>query len=141
MNAQLKAIFEECAKLTDWCLEHKGHCFKGWPRETVLFYLAFHAGCGTLFVVRVKDEVKALMIAEVVAMARVNDPFRWLKRTEGDSALVQELIGDRNAMPTLFAMLKAKFPSVKRFFGHRYRGADCQLREFSVPFVERFAHA
>lgn len=141
MSPEVRYIFDECAKLTEWALEHKGVCFKDWPRENVLFYLAFHAVCGSLFVVRFNDKVKGLMVAEAMPAADIGRPFSWRSRVSGESVLVQELIGDKPSMNSLFEALKAKYPAMKRIFGQRYRAGRLVLKEFSVPFVERFAHA
>src|SRR5665213_2605709 len=129
-----------CHEIVEFCKKHRGKCFAGWSDEILLRYVAFHAFCGTLFLVRVNDKITAIAVAQPMSEAQLSEPFAWQK-TDGDCILFHELIGSRREFKTLFCAALNRFPQVKRYFGQRFKGGESPvLLEFKPPFLERFAH-
>lgn len=136
MNPKQQRFFDRCHELTEWLLAQPGKCFKAWPRETVFFYVAFHALCGTLFVIRKASTIKAVMIAEPRPLDRIEKPFCWQKPTSGNCALVWEMVGGRKFVAELWQKFNQQFPGAERFFAYRNK----KLVEFPRTAVERLAY-
>lgn len=133
-----KPFLERVAEVTDFCVQHAGKCFGGWPKETVFLYVGFHALAGSIFVVRRNGNIAAVGFAWPVKPERAAEDFSWHPAPPGDALMVREVIGTREACREMFARARAQWPHIKRFFAYRHRDSKPELFEFSLSTMERF---
>lgn len=141
MTKEDKKFFESVHRLVEWAKANRGKCFSDWSDEVLFFYLAFHAVCGSLYIVRHNDKVKALAVVQPMSLGEIGKPFAYIDRKDGEIGMVWELIGDKSLFNHIFSQFKSKFPKVNRWFGYRVKdGHKPRLVEFNNFRVERFCH-
>lgn len=133
-----KPFLERIGEVTNFCVQHAGKCFGGWPRETLFLYVGFHALAGSIFVVRRNGNIAAVGFAWPCQPERASDPFEFKRVPAGDALLVREVIGTREACREMFAKARAQWPHIKRFFAYRHRDNKPELFEFGLSTMERF---
>lgn len=127
-------FWQRVAGWTEFCLVHRGKAFAGWPDGTVFFYVAFHALCGSVFVVKSEAQIKAVGFAWPSRPENVADDFSWQLPPAGDCLVMMETIGTRTFCGEMFRRARARWPQVKRFFAWRHGS----LVEFEPRRLRRF---
>lgn len=134
MSINPQSFFAEIHELTEFVKAHRGRAFKGWPDETIFFYIAYHKLAGTLFVFNDKDCISGLGVAWIAHVENIGQPFVWRLPEKGDCMMICELVGTRTAMKTVYQMARSKWQDVKRHFTYR-RG---ELVELTPRVMGRF---
>ena len=140
MNADHKLFWERIAELAEFGRQHGGRCFAGWPPETLLLYVCFHALAGTLFVVRRDGKPAALGIAWPMQPDAATPDFDWRRATPGPALMVREVIGDRASCRAMFRQARARWPFIQQCYAYRHRRHAAKLTLFHMEHIERFCH-
>ncbi len=128
MNAT-QELADEMAEVAAFCIEHRGDCFKRWPKGTlwpdsaVFRYLAGQYLSGNLYIARRAGAVVGVIVV-------------WV---DGDSNLqVREVIGDRDSCRSLWKTHKDRFDGFKKAFTWRLiRGLPSKV-EIPITRLARF---
>ncbi len=128
MNAT-QELADEIAEVAAFCIEHRGDCFKRWPKGTlwtdsaVFRYLAGQYLSGNLYIARRAGAVVGVIVA-------------WV---DNDSDLqVREVIGDRDSCRSLWKTHKDRFDGFKKAFTWRLiRGLPSKV-EIPITRLTRF---
>lgn len=136
MSDKQRKFFERVHEISDWLSQQPGRTFIGWPKETLFFYVAFHAIGGTIFVVRDEGKLKAVMMATPTTSDKVSEPFKWQQPVDGGAVIVWDLVGSRRFIRSLWGKLKAAFPNIAKYFAYRNK----KLVELSPVMLERLSN-
>lgn len=138
VNDKMKQFMQKVHEVTEFCVQNRGRCFQGWKRETIFLYVAFHAGAGTLFLMRENGNVKAVGFAWPTFLTMIQDAFNWRLPGRGDILFISEVVGDRKSIKTLYNQAKAKWPHLFRVFAYRFKGGPRQRLVELTHIMERF---
>jgi len=104
MNETQK-IKEWIHELTEFCIKHRGRCFKDWSRERIFLYLFGSSLMGILHVLRDDNQ-------------NVDGVFIASKATE-ENVVFAQIVGNRNSVGKAFQISRKLFPNAKKWFTYR----------------------
>ena len=124
MKREMQKLFEAAHEITEFCFSRRGKCFGGWTREKIFAYIAHSILEKHIFIVKVKDKVKAIAIAKPTGEGRL---------------IFYEVIGGKSACRQMFSQIMQRWPDVKRFFAFRqHAGKTSDLEELDAAAILRF---
>lgn len=136
-------FFERIHELTQFASANRGKAFNGWSDETIYFYLAFHALCDSLFVMRGKDgKITTVGVATPCWINDIGQKFSWKKPDiNGDCLMIWEVVGNRTHCGLLVKKALNKFKNVKSFYAFRMKDKETpSLVNISNKTMRRFIY-
>lgn len=140
MNPQQQRFLDKCHEIAQFCRMHGANLFADWPENTLLFYVAYHALHGSLFVRRAAGHVCAAGFAWPETRSWIEETvnpgrhtFRWKQESLPDCVFVAEIVGTRKLCRSIWRQAREQWPMFNRFITFR-RG---KLHEMNAA-MERF---
>lgn len=147
-NSQVPALHfaDKARELAEFCVRHGREAFSGWNVPTLYQYVFFHVVSRTVFCVRDRGAVTAVLFAWGMSekdlrarMAAGQSPFAWQPSADfSDALFIAEVIGSQAQFPKLGRLLSQRWSDWRRKKVFTLRAGT--LHELKDDVIERLLH-